>query len=172
MATLRFRVARSQLGGLVFVIGAAAFVALILVANLRVPDAGNSAIAARGRGVAIDAVVIAAMVVPFTLVFLLARTEFTPSGIRARTLFWWRLLTWDKVAQISVGRKWGFFDGLIVTTTSGEPFPLTVPVSGGPLADPDFDHKAEQILDYWRTFGSGTVDGGMQAGLFTELPDE
>ena len=81
-------------------------------------------------------------------------------------------MTWDKVAQISVGPKWGFFRGLIVTTTSGEPFPLMVPVNGGPLADPDFDNKVSQIMDYWRTFGSGTVDEGMQAGLITELPDE
>jgi len=93
--------------------------------------------------------------------FLRGFTECSPVGIRTRGLYGRHQCAWREVAEIAVGHSGGRYGrgaptlSVTVFTGSGK-FTLGAPISGGIAPDPDFEPRAREICDYWRTATGST----------------
>jgi hypothetical protein len=113
-----------------------------------------------GAGVGLG---VAALVAGLVLAgFLGAFTECSPVGISTRGLYGRHQCAWPEVAEIAVcqpSMRYGRGTptlSVTVSTGSGK-FRLGAPISGGIAVDPDFEPRAREIRDYWRTATGSTA---------------
>jgi hypothetical protein len=143
---LRFRIARSQLRGLItyqaFVgaVGAVLTIVWIMV---------GGQIGSTIWPWAVGADLVALIGLYAYLAYAVAFTECTVTGIRTRGLWSEQHCSWAEVKSISP-RLYKRTTTVVIATTYGTSFRLGAPVDGGVMRDPEFAPKVMQIREYQR----------------------